>query len=286
MPIKNILVPFASDAASAHVVEVAISLARRFSAHLSGVHVRPDPSAPMPYIVGPMPTEMLIQISENAELQGRERAAAAKARFEEICAKQGLPIADAVKGQVSASWRECVGNIDFTYGIEARLADVAVIAQPEAAADDGMVDILEGVLFRSARPVLMVPASASADPGRHVVVGWNGSLESTRAMAASLPFLVTARNVTILTIGEDSNDGPDAQAVQRYLAWHGVDANVVAESAGEDVESHALLEKVEKIKADMLVMGAYSHSRLRELILGGVSQHVIDHAKVAVLMVH
>lgn len=285
MTIKNILVPFASAVSGAHVLETAIALGGRFSAHICALHVRPDPTALVPYIVGPMPSDMLVQISENAEKQGRERAVAAKEKFKEICVKHGVSDTPAMGG-ASASWKEEVGNVDFIYGIEARLCDLAIIAQPETLGPDSLVDILESVLFRSGRPVLMMPSKAPVSSGKKIVIAWNGSLEATRALASAMPLLEGADDVIIMTIGEALVEGPGADEVKKYLAWHDVKARIVSASEAPAGEGAGLLAKAHELKADMIVMGAYSHSRLREFILGGVTQHVIDHADIAVLLLH
>jgi nucleotide-binding universal stress UspA family protein len=285
MTIKNILVPFASAASGPHVLEAAIALGNRYSAHISVLHVRPDPTALIPYIVGPMPSDMLVQISENAEKQGIERSVQAQAKYKQICIKHGVSETPAMVG-ASVSWREVVGNVDFVYGLEARLSDLAIIAQPQALGPDSLVDILESVLFRSGRPVLMLPAKAPVLPGKKIIIAWNGSLEATRALAASLPFLKAAEDVILLTIGEDVGEGPGGEEVKNYLTWHEIKARIVNVKEAEAGEGAGLLAKAHELKADMVVMGAYSHSRLREFILGGVTQHVIDHADIAVLLLH
>jgi nucleotide-binding universal stress UspA family protein len=285
MSIKNILVPFASAVSGPHVLEMAIGVANRFSAHIMALHVRPDPTALIPYIVGPMPSDMLVQISENAEKQGHERAAKAHEQFKKICLKFGVTETKA-KGRATAVWKESLGNIDFAYGFEARLCDLAIVAQPSAVSPDSLTDILESVLFRSGRPVLMIPAKAEAAPGKRIVIAWNGSLEATRALAASLPLLEAAEEVIILTIGEAVIDGPDGEALKKYLVWHGIKASCVVVKSAAHGEGAAILAKAHEHKADMIVMGAYTHSRLREFILGGVTQHVVEHSDIATLLLH
>ena len=285
MAIKNILVPFASAASGPHVLEAAIALGDRFKSHVCTLHVRPDPTALIPYIVGPMPSDMLVQISENAEKQGRERAAQAQAKFKEICDKSSAGKAK-TKAGAGVLWCEEVGNVDYAYGIAARLSDLAILPQPETMGPDSLVDILESVLFRSGRPVLMLPSKAPVAPGKRIVVAWNGSIEATRALAAAMPFLEAAEDVIILTIGEDLAEGPGGDAVKDYLGLHKIKARTVKAAESTGGEGAGLLAKADELKADMIVMGAYRHSRLREFILGGVTQHVIDHAEIAVLLLH
>ncbi len=287
MSIKTILVPFMSANFSTPALETAIKLAKAHSAHILALHVRPDPAASMPYVVGPMPTEMLVQLSDSAEEQGRTRAAKAKAAFEDICQKQDIKITEApVRDAASVSWREEIGSLDFLYGVEAQTCDLAIVSQPKPPNADIMTDILEGVLFQSGRPILMLPETTNAVPGKKPVLAWNGSIEATRAIAASLPLIRNASEVTVLTVGQLAEDGPDGDAVAKYLVQHGIPASARVEAEEDGSESSQLLATTHALGADLLIMGAYSHSRLREMILGGMTNDIIGDADIPVLLMH
>jgi nucleotide-binding universal stress UspA family protein len=140
------------------------------------------------------------------------------------------------------------------------------------------------VLFDSGRPVLIAPPTAGTTIGRRCCVAWNGTVEGSAALAAMLPWLRRADAVRVLHAGDYQRRGPPAADVLPYLALHGVPADL-AEFAPVDRDVGAgLLAAAGDFGADLLGMGAYSHSRLRQLILGGVTRHVLEHATLPVLM--
>ncbi|RMF07696.1 MAG: universal stress protein [Alphaproteobacteria bacterium] len=288
MTIQNILAPMPYKEAGRVALSAALAVAKAFGAHVTAFHVRMDPSAPVPYVAGPMPTELLVQISENAEEHARKLAEAVKEAFVAECEAKGVKILETPENNgVSATWRETVGSLDYRYGLEGRLYDLSVVAQPNPEERENTTDVLEGLLFHSARPVLMVPEDNGITPHGRVVIAWNGSIEATRALRGALPFLDKAEGVAILTVGDNRDlDGPDARALAESLSWRGITADIIETSAGRRSDGQAVLNAVTELGADLLVMGAYSHSRLRELILGGVTQEVIEGSTIPVLMTH
>lgn len=288
MPIRNILAPMPYTGVGETALKAALGLAKTFKSHVNALHVSMDPNAPIPYVAGPMPTELLVQISENAEEHSRKLAASVREVFEKTCKDGGVKITDKVDdGAVTASWNEDVGSFDYRYGLEGRLYDLSVVAQPDSDDKENTTDVLEGLLFHSARPVLMVPSTGLGNLGGKAVIAWNGSSESTRALWGAMPILSKAEAVVILTVGdEDDLDGPDGHTLARSLEFRGVKADIVETRGDDQSDGEAVLDAVKDLEADLLVMGAYSHSRLRELIWGGVTQEVIEGAKIPVLMNH
>jgi nucleotide-binding universal stress UspA family protein len=143
---------------------------------------------------------------------------------------------------------------------------------------------LEAVLLDSGRPLLIVPPGGAADFGGPVAVAWNGSVEASRAVAAAMPFLLAAPRVTVVAVGEDDQPAALAQGLARFLAWHGLQAETKAVRAGEEGVGSALLAALGD--AGLLVMGAYTHSRFRQLVFGGVTRHVLANAGLPVLVSH
>lgn len=288
MSYRTVLAPVAYEQPAQITLEAALMLAKAFNAHVNAVHVRFDPAGPMPYVAGPMPTELLVQISENAERVATVRAAAVRKVFDAAVAKAGVKVVDkAARGATpSAAWREAVGNLDYRYGVEGRIHDISVVSRPAADDIDNNIDILEGLLFNSGRPVLMVPPEPLKSIGQTVVVAWKAGLEAARAVAAAMPFLQAAKRVIILTVNERDGDEPSAQDLANSLAWHGIQADLVDTKEEGLSDGKTILKAAAGVNGDLIVMGAYSHSRLRELILGGVTQDVVSEAKVPVLMCH
>ena len=261
----------------------ALTAAEPFGAHLQLLHVRPDPESLVPMIGEGMSGVMVDQMVEGFRAESVQRAAAARRIYDAIAAERaGQP----ANGAVTLSFREEEGREDETAARIGRLHDLIVLARAERQTGAPASVTLESVLLHSGRPVLVAPAEPVASIGRKVVVAWNGKAQSARALGASLPFLAKAGSVTVLTAVEAHTAGRPAEVV-RYLSWHSIRAEALeVPSAGPGKVGQILLEKVGEIGADLLVMGAYGHSRLREMILGGATREVLGHAALPVLMAH
>ena len=146
---------------------------------------------------------------------------------------------------------------------------------------------MKSALFHTARPVLMCPAGEQlpVSLGARVAIAWNGSLEATRAVAMNLDIFARAEDVAVLVANESGEPGTSAEDLLAYLGCRGVAAHLERFRARENV-GRALLEQSRFSGADLLVMGAYTHSRVRRLILGGVTKHVLSNATMPVLMGH
>lgn len=283
MAIRKILVPMNAGAPSRVALMTALLLARRLDAHVDALHVRIDPVESIPLIGEGVSAAMLEELLDISKGEIESRASKARAIFNSVVAETGLPLApEPTTEGVSLAWREEVGNPDDVIVHDGRLVDLLVLPRPGAEADVSEVSF-EAALFESGRPVLIAPREVPATIGDKVVIAWNGSAEAARAVAFALPILRRADQVTVVTVvGDRTDDGLPRQLVG-YLAWHGLVATprtIVGIASAED----ALGQMSED--ADLLVMGAYTTSRLRELILGGVTRHMLDTATVPLLLAH
>jgi nucleotide-binding universal stress UspA family protein len=164
------------------------------------------------------------------------------------------------------------------------LADLTVLPHPSDNEEQASPECLHAVLFDSGRPVLIAPPEAPGSIGRRCCVAWNGTVESSAALSAMLPWLQRAEAVVVLHAPEYQRNGPAAPAVLPYLAMHGVQATLQAfKPLNRDVGA-GMLAAAAAFGADLLGMGAYSHSRLRQMILGGVTRHVLQRAMIPVIM--
>jgi nucleotide-binding universal stress UspA family protein len=145
-------------------------------------------------------------------------------------------------------------------------------------------DALHAVLFDSGRPVLMAPVIRPASIGKRIAIAWNGTHESASALASVMPFVRQANAVRILTSPEYARRGPSAEEVVAYIGHHGVTADIGTFSSIDRVVGAGLLAAAADFGADLMSMGAYSSSRLRQLILGGTTRHVLENATLPVLM--
>jgi nucleotide-binding universal stress UspA family protein len=187
-------------------------------------------------------------------------------------------------GTATASFQAVVGREEEVVAAEARLSDLVVIPHPEAGEDVSSSDALHAVLFDSGRPILIAPIRPLPAIGTRIAIGWNGTAESAAAVMAALPWLKRAQAVRVLSAEEYQRRGPQAPALADYLGLHGVPVELATFRPIDREVGAGLLGAAKEFGADLLVMGAYSHSRLRQLILGGVTRHVLEKADIPVMM--
>ncbi len=284
MTIHTITIPVRGDNKGNNVLAHAAVLAKRFAAHVTVLHCRPRPADLLPYGV-PVPGFLRDQIMSSASDLADEEEKSLRAEFTQLIAELGLTERAAGGGVPSASWQEAPGRqIDVLkhYG---RLADLIMVPKPDRDRNLG-ANTLRSALFASGRPVLMCPPRDDAPTtlGEHIAIGWNGSIEASRAVALSMGLIESAKEVTIISAGEEVH-GATCEDLAATLALRGVTTRierfVVRGSIGDQ-----LLEQAEKAKADMLIMGAYGDSHERETVFGGNTQAVVDNATMPVVLVH
>ena len=283
MTIRNILVPVFPGLAFANQLNAAASLARVLEAHINAVFVIPDPIR----IVAGMPTVALEAGVTAATIRqdGEKAAAAAKAKFERWRHEKGLAasMVDRSLRTPYAQWSERTGEVAPTVARCGRLSDLIILNRPDVSLASS--EAFDAAVFESGRPTLLVHGKTSPDLLRHVLIAWNGSLEATRVVAGSMALLHEAEQVSIFTTLPDEVLDQDLDLAES-LSWHGINPRYFRPKDGEDSTGEALLRVARDLNPSMLVMGAYTHSRLREAFLGGVTRHVLDHIELPILMMH
>lgn len=278
MTYKTILVNCDAGPRVPQRLEVATELATRFGAHLVGAHARPPFEAPM-FFDGGMPMDSLFQAYEQ---QVKNDLNASSTAFQK-----------AIKGKhLSSEWRVVDGFADSELAVHARYADLVVVGQA-ASQGDGQTpdDMPEAVSLATGRPTLVVPhIGVSRAPGKNVMLCWNASRESARAASDALPFLKAAEKVTVLVIDPRSTGGghgaePGAD-VATWLARHGAKVTVQRDVAADTDVGNVILSRAADHDTDLIVMGIYGHSRMREFVLGGASRTLLSSMTVPVLMSH
>ncbi|TCT03307.1 universal stress protein [Aquabacter spiritensis] len=275
--IRDILVSLTQGTERDPAAAFAASLAAAFSAHLTGVAVTYEIDVP-PFYMGAVPTDFI-------ETQSQENEAAAKqaaARFAQLAAGAGI-------GYDLRTLSASLGVAANTFAQTARLFDLTVVAQPDPDRPGPEEVIAETVLLDSGRAVLLVPYVQTAPfTARRAVLAWDGSRAAARALAEGLPLLRNAAVVEVLQVIRGSEEAPGGDDVARHLLRHGIDARVRALHLGGSETSIAqtILNEVSDQDADLVVMGGYGHSRLRELVLGGVTREILGAMTVPVLMAH
>jgi nucleotide-binding universal stress UspA family protein len=271
MTYRTLLLQMFEDPNLDHRLATAVALARRFQAHLVGLTVAPPPVMPFGY-------------GEAAAYVGPEIFEAQREANHAIAERLHAAFDRALEGTgLSSIWRDEEGDAASLYARAAATVDLVVTGQESGDMLDAMVpSVTEYLVTEAGGPVLMLPSAADdGDFGKRVMLGWNGSKEAKRALVDSLPFLKSADTVWLATVGDAENVRLDR--AQRMLGRHDVAAReLVLEDKGQEAGA-MLLEQAQANDADLLVMGAYGRSRLREMILGGATRHVLHNATMPVL---
>lgn len=291
MAIKTIVVFFNGEEDELGALHAAFNLAQRFSSHVRCLHLAPDPMAyASVYGEGVLVSAAIV---DAVKKQAEERRVKAECLFHEVAGRYKVEMMteDLPMHHASASFYHQAGRIQELVATEGRLADMVVVTRTATQQNASYETALSTALFATARPVLMVPKEAGQSataPERSIAVGWSGSRESAVALHAALPLMAQAEQVNIITVRKSSEpaDLNGDRQLMRYLKLHGIEArHHIVEKGGREA-GESILAKAGELGATMLAMGAYGHSRLREMVLGGVTEHVYRHAKIPVLMAH
>jgi len=286
MTLRTILVPVRGDGKGESVLDHAFSLAQRHSAHLEVLHCRPKPEDMIPYGV-PIPSSLRKTITASAKSLADEEEGKIRKLFDDYCAKRGIAEVDSFPwplDRVTATWREVTGKQANVIGVRGRLVDLIAVAMPDRDQNLGL-NTLQAALLESGKLVLMCPPKPVGKLGAKVAIAWNGSGEAAHAMTAALPILRKADSVVLLAPA-DSKLAVSAEDAKIYLETHGATCTVQTFKASSSTVAKTLLDTAKQAGADCLLMGAYGQSRQRELIMGGVTQYVVDHADLPILFMH
>ena len=287
MTIRTILAPVRGDGKGEAVLDHAVAVAGRFGAHVLVVHARPNPGDMLPFGI-PVTGAMKQAILDAAAANAAQEEARVRNLFDDFCRTRGIPIVDAgpaAKGSMSVSWHEEAGRQAEVVAARGRLADLIVVPQPDA---DGVgVNTLEAALLDSGRLVLMAPPKPATTIGTHVAIAWKASREMARALTAAMPILAAADTVTVLCAPPGGSASKlTSEELAEHLRWHDIDAEVRIFRAKSNEVGGGLLREAEAAGADVMLMGSYGQRLRRDLVMGGVTRHMIEHADMPVLMMH
>lgn len=288
MSYRAILTVLDGGSADSVCLQAARFCAEPSDGHVDVFHVRLDPRSYVDFTGDAMTGDAYAQLLDSLEQDVTAAAKRARTAFDDWVEATGVKLADtpAATPGVSASWREQTGVTEALVAREGRLADLIVLPNAVDSDDSRRERAIERAIFDSGRPLLLVPGGRDFKPIRHVVVLWNASAQSARAVEGVLPLLAQAETVDVMWVDEDLEEDSVQTGLSRYLAWHGIESSTVRQKPDDRLIGETLLEEAEKRGADLVVMGAYTHSRLREFVLGGVTQHVLENVAVPVLLAH
>ncbi len=283
---KTILVPTEQNAGMASALDAALLLAQKFDSCIEGFPLRPavadmvamDPDAGL----------TMVAVKENDADMVRQ----AEELFRSFMERHGVmrrsdeAPAPPPSAALSWAWNSAAPSGNDFVGSYGRVFDVVVLARPGEEWQSPSMVTLESALFESGRPVLIAPPASPRSLGTNVLIAWNRSTEQARATAFAMPLLRRAERITILTVEGSTVAGPSGVELARLLKINGIDAEPITVTSGKVSAGETILKKAEQLGCDLIVKGASTQSRLRQMIFGGTTRHVLANAELPVLMAH
>lgn len=284
---KRILVPLLGQSGDRNALDAAAALLKGQGGHIEARLYRRDPRDVLPLVGEGFSASAVQQVMEAAEKSVTEQLETAKATVSAWAAASHVNL-----GGTSSTGTELTGDFDTVIGPmpasmiqRGRLADLICFARPMAQGQPDRESLLETAMMETGKPVLMVPDDGTTTTGDNIIVAWNGSKEAAHAVSMSMPLLQRAKKVTVITV-KDGDTPADPGALAEVLATNGVKAEARVVEMLRSGVAPTLESEAAKDKCDLLVIGAYSHSRMREFIMGGVTDDMLKDVGLAVLLVH
>jgi nucleotide-binding universal stress UspA family protein len=278
---KTILVPTESHEQMRAGLMAALALARRFDSYIEGFALRFRVNEFIAVdMAGAIPLETLREESLD---EGRR----ARALFEAFMEEHGVPRGDPAAASLSFGWLDDAPDGEDFVGSHGRVFDLIVMSRSAPAARSAGLHerAVESGLFDSGRPVLLAGPEPPAQIGTNVLVHWNRSTEQARVTALALPLLCKAERITVLYVeGGQEVPGPTAAEAARQLQRHGLNAELMTVGLQGRTTGEAVLAAAQSLGSDLLIKGAYTQSRLRQMIFGGATRHILANATLPVLM--
>jgi nucleotide-binding universal stress UspA family protein len=287
MSIAKILVPLRGTPHDLPALAMAFAAAKPFPAHVAALCIRPDPSEILIHLHGVSSPSTLEQIVSAARADGDAMAKEARRNVMTAVAAAGARLVDIPErgAGMTCSLADVEGRFVEVVAHQARYADLVCFGPITAVERSVLGDAFVETLVECGKPVLLSSQTPPRDVGRRVAIGWDGGLAASHAIAAAMDILEKAEAVEVLVVKRPAQEGPPTAELQKYLALHGVASKVyVIEHDGG--AGSKLQEAASNHQCDLLVVGGYGHSRIRETIFGGVTAHLTSHTTLPVFMVH
>jgi nucleotide-binding universal stress UspA family protein len=285
MSMKTILVPMEPHEGMSAVLETALLLAKKRGSYIEGFPLRfgisefvaVDPAGSIPL--------------ESYRQESAEEAAQARKLFDSFMQQRGVPRASGAAGGLSpglsCGWLDDAPEGESFVGSYGRVFDITVLSRPDANTIGLHNRAIESGLFESGRPILLSPPVPPKDIATNVMIHWNCSTEQARATAAAMPLLQEAKRVTVLTVsGGQGVPGPTAEQLLTHLQRNGIAATSKTVGLEGKSTGEAILRAAKAEGCDLLVKGAFTQSRLRQMIFGGATSHILGAADIPVFFAH
>jgi len=275
---KSILVPTEQHALLPSILQSALLLARKFDSYMEGF-------ALFPAMVELYALDAGVRLPiEEVRDHDAEMAKQARRAFETFMEGHGVARAER-NSALSFGWLDAAPDGDPFVGSYGRVFDVIVLGRPGPSRwSRPSMTTIEAGLFESGRPVLIAPPSPPQRIGDKILIAWNGSTEQARTTALAMPLLKQATQVVVLTVQGGTVPGPSGEELARYLDRNGVASEPITVQPGGRSTGEAILAQAAALQSDLLIKGAYTQSRLRQMIFGGATSHILAEADLPVLM--
>jgi nucleotide-binding universal stress UspA family protein len=277
---KTILVPTEQHDLMPSAMQTALLLAQKFDSYIEGFALFPamlevyamDSGVPLP-----------IEVKEHdAEVATQVRSA-----FENFMNDHGVARSTKTNASLSFDWLESAPDGDAFVGSYGRVFDVLVLGRPSASRRSRpSMATIEAGLFEAGRPVLIAPPLPPQRMGETVMIAWNCSTEQARTTALAMPLLQKASRVIVLTVAGGTVPGPTGEQLARYLQRNSVPSEPMTVTPRGRSTGETILANAASLGCDLLIKGAYTQSRLRQMIFGGATRHILANATLPVLMAH
>jgi nucleotide-binding universal stress UspA family protein len=288
MSINTIVAPMTGGPTDGRALEAALAMAGPTNAHIQAVFLHRDPkNIALPQVGEGMTANMIDTLVEAAERQVKTDRAAAHASYDDWRRANGISEVEtpALTNGITTHLTEVQGEVSASLAKTGRMADVVCVVQPGDEDDAELSNLLTAALLETGKMVYLAPNGKQSVPIKSVAIAWNGSREAARAVAMAMPILESAETVTVLAGTSDYLTPTEVQAFIASLKWHGVNAKPRMFTMNGNQAGRLQAEAMDA-GAQVLLLGAYSHSRVREFVFGGVTDDIINAAHMPVLMAH
>jgi nucleotide-binding universal stress UspA family protein len=277
---KTLLVPVEPHDGIQSVLETALMLGSKLDAYVEGFALRP--AIDNMVTMDPVNSLTVVSLRETDQEIVKE----ARAIFDSFMRDKVVLRPEGTGGSLSYAWCDTAPSGEDFVGSYGRIFDLIVLGRPAKSRQGPRMTTLESALFESGRPVLLAPPVPPQSIGERVLLAWNCSTEQARATAFAMPLLRQAARVVICTVEGATVPGPSGEQMARNLLQNGVRAEAMTMAPGQRRAGEVVLAQAEALGCDLIVKGAYTQSRLRQMIFGGTTQHILTHAMVPVLLAH
>ena len=277
---KTLLVPVEPHDAIQSVLETALMLGTKLDAYIEGFALRP--AIDNMVTMDPVNSLTVVSLRETDQEIIKE----ARAIFDSFMRDKAVLHPEGTESSLSYAWCDTAPSGEDFVGSYGRIFDLIVLGRPAKSRQGPRMTTLESALFESGRPVLLAPPKPPQSIGERVLLAWNCSTEQARATASAMPLLRKATRVVICTVEGATVPGPSGEQMARNLLMNGVRAEAITVAPGQRRAGEVVLAQAEALGCDLIVKGAYTQSRLRQMIFGGTTQHILTHATVPVLFAH